>query len=122
MLGALFYARLLAALVLVDTHCPACCRGTLHPSEAPDARRTHLCLPLRPFSPQQDDKQELPLLEHLMRQPDAIMEPNVTDVMRRYITAGGQPATAVELLSDSYEGASPCTAISYLLLTIRVCL
>lgn len=52
----------------------------------------------------QDDKQELPLLEHLMRQPDAIMEPNITDVTRRYVMAGGQPSTLVEMLSDSYEG------------------
>ncbi len=49
---------------------------------------------------------ELNQLEQFLRQPDAIMEPNILDVLRRYVSDGGNPATVVEMLSDNYVGAS----------------
>ena len=47
---------------------------------------------------------ELNQLEQFLRQPDAIMEPNILDVLRRYVSDGGNPATVVEMLSDNYVG------------------
>lgn len=52
---------------------------------------------------------ELNQLEQFLRQPDAIMEPNILDVLRRYVSDGGNPATVVEMLSDNYVGASDGT-------------
>jgi hypothetical protein len=47
---------------------------------------------------------ELNQLETLMRLPDAIMEPGILAVLRRYVSDGGNPATVVEMLSDNYHG------------------
>ncbi|KAK9822993.1 hypothetical protein WJX81_003185 [Elliptochloris bilobata] len=43
-------------------------------------------------------------LEFFLRQPDAIMEANILDVLRRYVADGGQPPTVVEYLSENYVG------------------
>lgn len=49
--------------------------------------------------------QELNELEQFLRQEDAVMEPNILSVLRRYISDEGNPATVVEMLSDNYAGA-----------------
>ena len=36
--------------------------------------------------------------------PDAIMEPGIFEVLRRYIAAGGTPPEAVQALAQSYRG------------------
>lgn len=38
------------------------------------------------------------------RSPDAIMELSIIEGLRRYITAGGTPKAAVQMLSQSYRG------------------
>jgi len=48
--------------------------------------------------------QERDALEEVMRQPDAILEPQILDTLRRYVMRGGKPQTVVELLSDNYVG------------------
>jgi hypothetical protein len=48
--------------------------------------------------------EELNQLEEFLRQPDAVMEPNILSVLRRYISDNGKPAEVVEMLSDSYAG------------------
>lgn len=40
-----------------------------------------------------------------LRRKDAIMEPGVMDKLRQYVKAGGQPSTAIEMLSENYKGA-----------------
>lgn len=47
----------------------------------------------------------LAALEAALRQPDAVLEPGVLGVLRRYVSEGGRPATVVELLSENYVGA-----------------
>jgi TH1 protein len=47
---------------------------------------------------------ELNQLEAFLRQPDAIMEPRILDVLRRYVSDGGTPMTVVEFLSENYVG------------------
>ena len=47
---------------------------------------------------------ELNQLEQFLQQPDAIMEPNILDVLRRYVSAGGEATVVVEMLSDNYVG------------------
>lgn len=47
---------------------------------------------------------QLNQLEDFLRQPDAVMEPNILSVLRRYISDNGKPAEVVEMLSDSYAG------------------
>lgn len=49
--------------------------------------------------------EELNQLEDFLRQPDAVMEPNILSVLRRYISDKGRPADAVEMLCDSYAGS-----------------
>lgn len=44
-------------------------------------------------------------VEQELRRKDAIMEPGVMDKLRHYVQAGGQPSTAVEMLSENYKGA-----------------
>jgi hypothetical protein len=46
----------------------------------------------------------LAALEAALRQPDAVLEPGVLGVLRRYVSEGGRPATVVELLSENYVG------------------
>ncbi|BDA42837.1 Negative elongation factor D [Coccomyxa sp. Obi] len=53
---------------------------------------------------QGDQVEELNQLEEFLRQPDAVMEPNILSVLRRYISDKGRPADAVEMLCDSYAG------------------
>lgn len=53
---------------------------------------------------QGDQVEELNQLEIFLRQPDAVMEPNILSVLRRYISDKGRPADAVEMLCDSYAG------------------
>ena len=48
--------------------------------------------------------EELNQLEQVLGAPDAIMEPSILNVLRRYMSDGGNPATAVEMLSDNYTG------------------
>ena len=43
-------------------------------------------------------------LEAALAQPDAVLEPGVLGVLRRYVSEGGRPATVVELLSENYVG------------------
>ena len=40
-----------------------------------------------------------------LRQPDAVMEPGVLEVITRYIKASGQPSDAVTFLTEHYVGA-----------------
>jgi TH1 protein len=49
-------------------------------------------------------QQELNQLELFLQQADAIMEPDILSVLRKYVSDGGNPATVVEMLSDSYHG------------------
>jgi hypothetical protein len=67
---------------------------------------------------------ELNQLETLMSLPDAIMEPGILAVLRRYVSDGGNPATVVEMLSDNYHGVLinptiPFTRIRYILTAVR---
>ena len=52
--------------------------------------------------------EELNQLEQVLGAPDAIMEPSILNVLRRYMSDGGNPATAVEMLSDNYTGMQCC--------------
>ena len=52
---------------------------------------------------------ELNQLEQVLGAADAIMEPNILDTLKRYMKDGGNPATAVEMLSDGYAGAPVCS-------------
>lgn len=45
-------------------------------------------------------------LEKQLSAKDGVMEPNVGEVLRAYVAAGGNPKTAVDLLSDNFRGAS----------------
>jgi hypothetical protein len=47
--------------------------------------------------------------EALFRENDAIMNPDVSQLLRRYLKAGGKPQTVVEQLGDSYRGYSQIT-------------
>jgi hypothetical protein len=58
---------------------------------------------------QEERVEELNELEQFLRQEDAVMEPNILSVLRRYISDGGNPATVVEMLSDNYAGTSSFT-------------
>lgn len=49
---------------------------------------------------------ELNQLEQVLAAPDAIMEPNILEILKRYMKDGGNPATAVEMLCDGYAGSS----------------
>ncbi|KAK9816978.1 hypothetical protein WJX72_007733 [[Myrmecia] bisecta] len=51
-----------------------------------------------------DKASELSQLEVFLQQPDAIMELNILDILRRYVSDGGNPATVVEMLSENYKG------------------
>ena len=42
--------------------------------------------------------------------PDSVMEPNVLDVLKEYLKAGGKVQTAVQDLSDGYMGGCSGTA------------
>lgn len=47
---------------------------------------------------------ELTQLEQFLRQPDAVMEPNIMEKLRQYVAKGGSPRDVVEMLTDSYIG------------------
>ncbi len=49
---------------------------------------------------------ELNQLEQVLAAPDAIMEPNILEILKRYMKDGGNPATAVEMLCDGYAGTT----------------
>ncbi|GAB4822406.1 hypothetical protein N2152v2_009452 [Parachlorella kessleri] len=53
---------------------------------------------------QPDPSSKLNELEAFLRQPDAVMEPNIMDRLREYVMAHGHPQQAVEYLTDSYVG------------------
>lgn len=43
-------------------------------------------------------------LEVVFRQTDAVMEPNIFDALKKYMAAGGNCSSAVQDLSDGYQG------------------
>eukprot|EP00882_Tetradesmus_deserticola_P022149 GHRQ01024038.1.p1 GENE.GHRQ01024038.1~~GHRQ01024038.1.p1 ORF type:complete len:127 (+),score=32.03 GHRQ01024038.1:531-911(+) len=43
-------------------------------------------------------------LEAQLRAPDSILEPNVLDLLKDYLRAGGKPQAAIEDLSENYCG------------------
>ena len=51
-----------------------------------------------------DQVSKLNELEALLRQPDAVMEPDILLRLREYVVAQGNPKQAVEHLTDSYVG------------------
>ena len=54
---------------------------------------------------QDQQAQQLNRLELLLNQPDAVMEPGVSELLRQYVRkGGGKPIAAVEALSDSFKG------------------
>lgn len=55
---------------------------------------------------QPDPSSKLNELEAFLRQPDAVMEPNIMEHLREYVMANGHPQQAVEYLTDSYVGES----------------
>ena len=64
-----------------------------------------------------DQVTELNQLELFLRQPDAVMEPNIMEKLRQYVAKGGSPRDVVEMLTDSYVGKAlaGCTALPNLL-------
>ena len=54
-----------------------------------------------------DQVTELNQLEQFLRQPDAVMEPNIMEKLRQYVAKGGSPRDVVEMLTDSYLGTDP---------------
>lgn len=84
-----------------------CIRHSLYPPCAVCACTANLvCVGRGLQKPEGTQVAELNQLEQFLRQPDAIMEPNILDVLRRYVSDGGNPATVVEMLSDNYVGAA----------------
>ena len=59
-----------------------------------------------PCLPHQDEKAlKLVKSELFLRAPDAVLEPDVLSVLRKYVREdGGKPKTAVEDLSDNFSG------------------
>jgi hypothetical protein len=53
---------------------------------------------------QQQQQQQLNELEAVLRQADAVMEPDIMDRLRQYVVANGHPQAAVEYLTESYVG------------------
>jgi hypothetical protein len=51
-----------------------------------------------------DRASRLNRLEAFLRQPDAVMEPGVTERLREYVLAEGHPQQAVEFLTEGYVG------------------
>jgi hypothetical protein len=43
-------------------------------------------------------------LERKLGEKDAVMERNCIQTLREYVTAGGQPTTAITMLSENYKG------------------
>lgn len=68
---------------------------------------------------QADDANTVNFLEQKLRQQDAVMEPDVWNTLKRYVNpaTGGNPQTAVELLSEHYVG----TGHKQLDLPLRLC-
>eukprot|EP00951_Prasinocladus_malaysianus_P023271 scaffold197222_cov30-Prasinocladus_malaysianus.AAC.1 len=50
---------------------------------------------------------DLERLEAKLKEPDAILEPQILDTLRRYVMKGGEPQTVVAVLSDNYAGKMP---------------
>lgn len=61
--------------------------------------------PLGAQAPPGAPPSDLNALELYLRQPDAILEPGILDVLRRYVADGGKPSSVVELLTEYYTGA-----------------
>ena len=59
----------------------------------------------------QDNAADLAQLEATLRQPDAVLEPGVLGVLRRYVAAGGEPPRVVEALADGYVGTARCASL-----------
>ncbi len=54
---------------------------------------------------QAEKDEKLNSSEVLLRAPDAVLEPNILAVLRRYVSQdGGKPVTAIEELSDNFVG------------------
>ena len=59
------------------------------------------------------DSNALNALELKLQQQDAIMEPDVLSLLRKYVSpaTGGNPSTAIEMLSENYVGARMAHAL-----------
>ena len=51
-------------------------------------------------------------LEARLAEKDFIMEPSAIDDVRAYVSAGGAPSTAIELLSENYRGYAAMTTLA----------
>lgn len=60
---------------------------------------------------QPDPSSKLNELEAFLRQPDAVMEPNIMEHLREYVMANGHPQQAVEYLTDSYVGFAQMSSL-----------
>ena len=69
-------------------------------SNQPPPPAAHLALP----SDRPDSAARLNQLEAQLRQPDAVNEPSVLNLLREYVVANGHPQQAVELLTENYVG------------------
>ena len=58
-----------------------------------------------------DGSNALNALEVKLQQQDAVMEPDVLSLLRKYVSSGtgGNPGTAVEMLSENYVGEAAGT-------------
>ena len=55
---------------------------------------------------------KLMALEARLAEKDFIMEPSAIDDVRAYVSAGGAPSTAIELLSENYRGYAAMTTLA----------
>ena len=67
-----------------------------------------------------DQVTELNQLEQFLRQPDAVMEPNIMEKLRQYVAKGGSPRDVVEMLTDSYLGTHSTSRCWATICTIKV--
>lgn len=51
-------------------------------------------------------------LEAVLRQPDAVMEPNILKNLREYVVAQGHPQQAVEFLTENYVGYAQMASLA----------
>eukprot|EP00887_Chlorella_sp_A99_P003095 scaffold9.g3095.t1 len=67
----------------------------------------------------EEEASKLNELEAFLRQPDAVMEPDILGRLREYVLARGNPKQAVEHLTDSYVGYAQMSTLvcSWLKLT-----
>jgi hypothetical protein len=71
--------------------------------------------------PQEAPSEALNALELQLRQHDAVMEPNVGELLKEYMKAGGKPMTAIEDLSDGFLGACCCARPWLLRMCVVMC-